>query len=155
MGKQFGGVMDLRKQQMRVFSPGEDRANDDDEIIEGLDNPAYAERFGMPPTSRRGRDRAGAGSRAAFDEAEFLAGRQTPMFFGSAINNFGVREVLDALVDLAPPPGERAAIQRVVEPEEPKFSGVVFKIQANMDPPTATASPSCAWPAATSSAACG
>ena len=56
------------------------------------------------------------------------------MFFGSAINNFGVREVLDALVDLAPPPGERVAIQRTVAPDEPKFSGVVFKIQANMDP---------------------
>jgi peptide chain release factor 3 len=56
------------------------------------------------------------------------------MFFGSAVNNFGVREVLDALVDLAPAPGERAAIQRIVQPEEPKFSGVVFKIQANMDP---------------------
>ena len=49
---------------------------------------------------------------------QFLAGQQTPMFFGSAINNFGVREVLDALVDLAPPPGERAAIQRVVQPDE-------------------------------------
>jgi hypothetical protein len=56
------------------------------------------------------------------------------MFFGSAINNFGVREVLDALVDLAPPPGPKPAIQRPVEPTEPKFSGVVFKIQANMDP---------------------
>jgi peptide chain release factor 3 len=56
------------------------------------------------------------------------------MLFGSAVNNFGVREVLDALVDLAPPPGERTSIQRTVQPEEPKFSGVVFKIQANMDP---------------------
>jgi peptide chain release factor 3 len=69
-----------------------------------------------------------------FDEAEFLAGHQTPMFFGSAINNFGVQEVLDALVDLAPPPSARTALQRVVQPDEPKFSGVVFKIQANMDP---------------------
>src|SRR5947208_2073081 len=60
--------------------------------------------------------------------------RQTPMFFGSAVNNFGVREVLDALVDLAPSPGPRAAIQREVAPDEPKLSGVVFKIQANMDP---------------------
>jgi peptide chain release factor 3 len=56
------------------------------------------------------------------------------MFFGSAINNFGVKEVLDALVELAPAPGSRMAIQREVKPEEPKFSGVVFKIQANMDP---------------------
>ena len=68
------------------------------------------------------------------DERQFLEGHQTPMFFGSAINNFGVQEVLDALVDLAPPPGSRHAIQREVQPDETKFSGVVFKIQANMDP---------------------
>ena len=55
------------------------------------------------------------------------------MFFGSAINNFGVQEVLDALVDLARP-GSRHAIQREVQPDETKFTGVVFKIQANMDP---------------------
>ena len=70
----------------------------------------------------------------SFDEADFLAGRQTPMFFGSAINNFGVQEVLDALVDLAPPPGARTTLQREVQPEERSFTGVVFKIQANMDP---------------------
>jgi peptide chain release factor 3 len=56
------------------------------------------------------------------------------MFFGSAVNNFGVQEVLDALVELAPAPDRREAMQRVVQPGEPKFSGVVFKIQANMDP---------------------
>ncbi len=56
------------------------------------------------------------------------------MFFGSAINNFGVGEVLDALVDLAPAPGSRPERERSVAPEEPGFSGVVFKIQANMDP---------------------
>ena len=65
----------------------------------------------------------------------FLAGRQTPMFFGSAVNNFGVHEVLDALVDLAPPPGRAAAIAaRGRARTKPKFTGVVFKIQANMDP---------------------
>src|SRR5690606_11974541 len=71
---------------------------------------------------------------APFDHEAFLAGRQTPVFFGSAINNFGVQEVLDALVELAPPPGPRNALERVVQPEEPKFTGVVFKVQANMDP---------------------
>jgi len=72
-------------------------------------------------------------SLVAWREA-FVAGKQTPVFFGSAINNFGVREVLDALVDLAPAPIGRAAMQRQVEPTEAKFTGVVFKIQANMDP---------------------
>ena len=134
MGKFFGGVLDLRKQQMRVFSPGEDRQKDDDEIIEGLDNPQLQQRFGAAYEQAGGEVELVQEAAPPFDEAEFLAGRQTPMFFGSAINNFGVREVLDALVDLAPPPGPKPALQRTVEPVEPKFSGVVFKIQANMDP---------------------
>ena len=134
MGKAFHGVMDLREQRMRVFSPGEDRRGGDDEILEGLDNPEYATRFGMQYAQAAGEIELVRDAAPPFDEAEFLAGRQTPMFFGSAINNFGVREVLDALVDLAPPPGPRPAMQREVAPDEPKFSGVVFKIQANMDP---------------------
>ncbi len=57
-----------------------------------------------------------------------------PRLFGSAINNFGVQEMLDAFVELAPAPGERTALERTVRPEEEQFSGFVFKIQANMDP---------------------
>lgn len=134
MGKAFHGVMDLREQRMRVFSPGEDRNRDDDEILEGLENPAYAQRFGAEYQHAKHDIELVREAAPPFDEAEFLAGHQTPMFFGSAINNFGVREVLDALVDLAPPPASRHAIQREVQPDETKFSGVVFKIQANMDP---------------------
>ncbi|MCZ2290807.1 MAG: peptide chain release factor 3 [Burkholderiales bacterium] len=134
MGKVFGGVLDLRQEQMRVFAPGEERAGDDDEIIEGLANPMLGERFGAAYEQARAEIELVQGAAPPFDEAEFLAGHQTPMFFGSAINNFGVREVLDALVELAPPPGPKQALQRVVQPTEPKFSGVVFKIQANMDP---------------------
>jgi peptide chain release factor 3 len=134
MGKQFHGVMDLRAEQMRVFSPGEDRNHNDDEILAGLNNPAYAERFGMQYEQAQGEIELVREAAPQFDKEAFLAGHQTPMFFGSAVNNFGVREVLDALVDLAPAPGERAAIQRVVQPDEPKMTGVVFKIQANMDP---------------------
>ncbi len=134
MAKFFGGVLDLRKQQMRVFAPGADRAGNDDEIIEGLHNPLLAERFGDAYAQAAGEVELVQEAAPGFDEAQFLAGRQTPMFFGSAINNFGVREVLDALVDLAPPPGPKPALQREVQPTEPKFSGVVFKIQANMDP---------------------
>ena len=134
MAKFFGGVLDLRKQQMRVFSPGEDKRHDDDEIIDGLANPLLAQRFGTAYEQAAGEIELVQEAAPAFDEAAFLAGRQTPMFFGSAINNFGVKEVLDALVDLAPPPGPKPAMQRTVEAIEPKFSGVVFKIQANMDP---------------------
>ena len=133
MGKAFHGVMDLRERQMRVFSPGEDRKGVDDEILNGLDNPAYAERFGLQYAQAKGEIELLTDAAPPFEPQAFLGGRQTPMFFGSAINNFGVREVLDALVDLAPAPGSRAAIQRIVAPEEAKFTGVVFKIQANMD----------------------
>jgi peptide chain release factor 3 len=133
MGKTFRGVLDLREERMRVFAPGEDRRHDD-EVIAGLHNPQLAERFGSDYEHAREGIELVQGAAPAFDEVEFLAGRQTPMFFGSAINNFGVREVLDALVDLAPPPAERAAVQRRVQPDEARFSGVVFKIQANMDP---------------------
>jgi len=134
MGKVFHGVLDLRAEQMRVFQPGADRAGGDDEILHGLDNPAYAQRFGARYEQAKGEIDLVRDAAPCFDAAEFLAGRQTPMFFGSAINNFGVREVLDALVELAPPPAPRPAIQRQVQPEEDRFSGVVFKIQANMDP---------------------
>jgi peptide chain release factor 3 len=134
MGKAFRGVMDLREERMRVFAPGADRASGEDEVIDGLDNPLLAERYGSDYQHARDGIELVQGAAPPFDEAEFLAGRQTPMFFGSAINNFGVKEVLDALVDLAPPPAQRAAMQRVVQPDEPKFTGVVFKIQANMDP---------------------
>jgi peptide chain release factor 3 len=134
MGKAFHGVMDLREEQMRVFSPGEDRKGAEDEILAGLHNPAYAERFGMQYEQAQGEIELLTDAAPPFNKADFLAGRQTPMFFGSAVNNFGVREVLDALVDLAPPPGERTSMQRTVQPDEPKFTGVVFKIQANMDP---------------------
>ena len=134
MGKMFRGVYDRREDQMRVFAAGEDRRGGDEEVLAGLDNAESAQRFGMEWTQAQDELELVEGASPAFDKQAFLEGHQTPMLFGSAVNNFGVREVLDALVDLAPQPGAKAAIQRVVEPVEPKFSGVVFKIQANMDP---------------------
>ena len=134
MGKAFGGVVDLRRQQMRVFAPGEDRVGGDEEVIADLASPANGERFGMAWEQSWNEIELLREAAPGFSEEQFLAGHQTPMFFGSAINNFGVQEVLDALVALAPSPGPRPALQREVAPQEPKFSGVVFKIQANMDP---------------------
>ncbi|MEW5886240.1 MAG: peptide chain release factor 3 [Pseudomonadota bacterium] len=134
MGKLFHGVYDRRSDQMRVFDAGADRAGGDVEVHAGLDNPECATRFGLEWRQAKEEMELLAGAAPAFEASAFLAGQQTPMLFGSAINNFGVREVLDALVDLAPPPGPKPALQRTVQPTEPKFSGVVFKIQANMDP---------------------
>ena len=123
MGKAFGGVVD-----------GEDRVGGAEEVITDLDAPANAQRFGMAWDQSHHEVELLNEAAPRFDEEQFLQGHQTPMFFGSAINNFGVQEVLDALVELAPSPGPRPALQRVVGPDETKFSGVVFKIQANMDP---------------------
>lgn len=134
MGKSFGGVFDIRRDRMRLFRPGQERRGDGDEFIEGLDNPAIAARFGSAFEQAHEEIGLIAEAAPAFDEAAFLAGRQTPVFFGSAINNFGVQEVLDALVELAPRPGPRPALQRQVLPDEPRFTGLVFKVQANMDP---------------------
>jgi len=132
MGKRFAGVFDIRANRMRVFRAGEDRLQDE-EMVAG-DDPRVAERFGDEFRHARDEMELITGASQPFDRAAFLRGEQTPVFFGSAINNFGVHEVLDALCDLAPPPGPKPAVQRVVEPTEEKFTGVVFKIQANMDP---------------------
>ncbi len=74
------------------------------------------------------------GAGVDFDLDAFLQGKQTPVFFGSALHNFGIREFLECLAEYAPSPAERQARERIVKPGEPAFSGFVFKIQANMDP---------------------
>lgn len=134
MGKHFGGVFDLRNDQMRVFKAGQERLDGNDECIKGLHNPLIKEKFGSYYDKALEEIELIQEATPAFSQEEFLAGKQTPVFFGSAVNNFGVQEVLDTLVEWAPKPGSRQALQRVVEPEEPKFTGVVFKVQANMDP---------------------
>ncbi len=134
MGKQFKGVFDLRNDRMRVFQAGEDRIGAEDEILSGIDNPECIARYGDTFAHARQEIELVQGVSPVYDRETFLAGKQTPLFFGSAINNFGVQEVLDAVVDFASPPRPHHAQQREVEPVEPKFSGVVFKIQANMDP---------------------
>ncbi len=131
MGKRFAGVFDLRKNRMRVFRAGEDRLGEE-ELVEGAE--ACVERFDGLFTDAHSQLELVCGASEEFDRERFLAGEQTPVFFGSAINNFGVQEVLDALVNLAPHPSSREAIERTVDPTEGKVSGVVFKVQANMDP---------------------
>jgi peptide chain release factor 3 len=135
MGKSFRGVMDIAHDRMRVFSPGADKLDDrGDEIVHGLHDASLAQRFGVDYDNAAGELELLREATPPLDRHAFLDGKQSPLFFGSAVNNFGVREVLDALVALAPPPGARPAQERLVQPAEPKFSGVVFKVQANMDP---------------------
>ncbi len=134
MGKSFRGVFDLLRERLKRFTPGEERVGGESELIEGLDNPRLDALFpGEMAAVRHDIELIRAASHP-FDMGEFLAGRQTPVFFGSGINNFGVQEILEALIEWAPPPQPRDGSSRVVRPAEPAFSGFVFKIQANMDP---------------------
>jgi peptide chain release factor 3 len=133
MGKSFRGVYHLLQDRLLRFTPGEEKRTSVEEI-RGLENPQLDALF--PDEVRSLRADVGLIREAStpFDQAQFLAGRQSPVFFGSGINNFGVQEVLQALVDWAPPPQPRDGGTRLVLPTEPAFSGFVFKIQANMDP---------------------
>jgi peptide chain release factor 3 len=133
MGKSFRGVYHLLSDRLLRFQAGEERRTEA-ERIEGLDNPRLDELFpGEIPMAREEIELI-RGASEPFSLERFLAGTQTPVFFGSAINNFGVQEVLGALVDWAPPPQPRNGGDRLVDPAEGPFTGFVFKIQANMDP---------------------
>ena len=140
-GKAFGGIMNLRTQAMTVFESGSERRPEEFDAIPLGDTATLKARFDQEYVEAVDSMELASGASPEWNHAEFLAGRQTPVFFGSGVNNFGVMEVLDALVDLAPSPQPRIS-QRVVNkqpdvkevrPEDTAFSGVVFKVQANMD----------------------
>ncbi len=133
MGKTFRGVYHLLRDEIMLFAAGEERDTQEFEIIKGIDNPRLAEMFPLEIGQLKMEVELVKGASHPFDLQRFLDGKQTPVFFGSAINNFGVREILNALLDWAPAPIERDATQRIVAPAEQAFSGFVFKIQANMD----------------------
>ena len=140
-GKSFRGIMNLRTQAMTVFESGKERLSDDFETIPLSDRDTLTKRFGADFESAMDSMELATGASPTWDHAAFLAGKQTPVFFGSGVNNFGVMEVLDALVDLAPPPQPRISTTMVnrqpvvkeILPEDKDFAGVVFKVQANMD----------------------
>jgi peptide chain release factor 3 len=134
MGKTFRGVYHLLRDEIMLFAPGSEKADQTFEVIKGIDNPRLVEMFPLEIEQLKMEVELVHGASHAFDLDAFLAGTLTPVFFGSAINNFGVREILNALLDWAQPPRERDATVRSVAPTEAQFSGFVFKIQANMDP---------------------
>jgi peptide chain release factor 3 len=134
MGKTFRGVYSLLNDEVILFEAGSEKLVSDIEVIKGIDNPRLDELFPLEMEQLRMEIELVKGASNEWNLEEFLAGELTPVFFGSAINNFGVREILDALINWAPAPQLRDATSRDVAPEEGKFSGFVFKIQANMDP---------------------
>ena len=134
MGKEFKGVYNLYTDTIHVFQQGMGHTINDDIRIQGLDSDEATELLGAYAEDIREEIDLVRGATNEFDVEEYLAGRMTPVFFGTALGNFGVREMLDGFVEYAPPPQSRPAATRQVEAEEDKFSGFVFKIQANMDP---------------------
>ena len=132
MGKRFRGVYHLESDKVMLFAPRAERGLG--AVIDGINNPELETHIQEQADELRTEIDLVRGASNAFDRAQYLAGKLCPVFFGSAVNNFGVSMLLDALADLAPPPQPRATDSRIVEPDEAKFTGVVFKIQANMDP---------------------
>ncbi len=140
-GKMFGGIINLRTRAMTVFESGSERRPQDFVTLPLTEQADLLKRFGHEWETAMDSMELATGASPAWDHAAFLAGKQTPVFFGSGVNNFGVMEVLEALVDLAPAPQARISslvvnrqpVVKTVQPEDSAFSGVVFKVQANMD----------------------
>ena len=131
MGRGFKGVYSFADDRLLLRGASGD---DELDIIEGLESEAARAALGYDFSDIVAQIEFVKGASDRFDIDEFLAGRQTPVYFGTALGNFGVREMLDDFVRYAPAPQARKAVERVVAPTEERFTGFVFKIQANMDP---------------------
>ena len=135
MGKSFKGVFHLLEDKVYLFESGKNTKIGDNTIIEGIDNPQLDEILGKEFAQEvREEIELISGTTNPFSLDSFLEGKQTPVFFGSAINNFGIENLLDGFIKYAPTPQSRESDNRSVSPEENKLTGFVFKIQANMDP---------------------
>ena len=134
MGKRFKGVYHLYKDEIHLFSAQHGGKIAEATVIKGLNNPQLDELLKYQAEELRDEIELVKGASHEFNLPDYLAGELTPVFFGSAINNFGILELLDAFAEYAPSPRPRKAEQREVLPEEDKFTGFVFKVQANMDP---------------------
>jgi peptide chain release factor 3 len=136
-GREFKGVYDLMNKCVRLVTPKAKVLNKGEDIgrIDDLDDPILKEAIGETLLAKLKEDLEliqGAGQE--FRVEDYISGKLSPVFFGSAINNFGIRELLDAFISYSPSPLPRPAETRLVDAYEPEFSGLVFKIQANMDP---------------------
>jgi peptide chain release factor 3 len=133
-GRLFKGIYHLLADEIHLYKPGKGSERQTAEIIKGIDNPEVDKILGTQAAELRDALELVRGASHEFDLAEYLSGHLSPVYFGSAINNFGVQELLDGFAAFAPPPIEHEARERIVSANEEKFSGFIFKIQANMDP---------------------
>ena len=133
MGKRFKGVYNLYKNRLELYKPGKQALTESATI--DINSPELEKHIGNPlAKSLRDDIMLITEVYPSFNREEYLAGKQAPVFFGSALNNFGVKELLDCFVDIAPSPRPVQAEERIVDPYEKPFTGFVFKIHANMDP---------------------
>jgi peptide chain release factor 3 len=134
MGKIFKGIYHLYEDRVYLFEHGKSDRAYEDKYIDGINNSELDALLGMDAKALRDEIELVKGASHQYDKAAYLAGKQTPVFFGTALATFGIRQMLDLFVETAPPPLPRATKTREVKATEEKFSGFVFKIQANMDP---------------------
>lgn len=134
MGEHFLGVYNLYTDTLHCFERGHNAVLPPDTRIQGLDSDEARQLLGDEYDDFIDEIELVKGASHQFELEKFLAGKLSPVFFGTALGNFGVREMLDNFVQWAPPPQGRGSNEREVEASERSFSGFVFKIQANMDP---------------------
>lgn len=134
MGQRFKGIYHLYEDIIYLYQSGKNAQKQEALAIKGLNNPELDVLLGETAAELREEIELVKGASHEFILEDYLSGRLTPVYFGSAINNFGIKELLDDFARFAPEPMPRAANERQVKPEEKAFSGFVFKIQANMDP---------------------
>jgi len=135
MGKTFKGVYSLYNKSLLLFKPSRNKVEEEGLQFTDLSDPGLEKHIGERDAEQLREDvELIEGVYPAFDTDAYLRGEVAPVFFGSAVNNFGVKELLDCFIDFAPPPKPRETEERVIQPNEKDFSGFIFKIHANMDP---------------------
>ncbi|MFV1871733.1 MAG: peptide chain release factor 3 [Oleiphilus sp.] len=134
MGKEFKGVYNLYTDEVILYQTGQGHKIQEQRIIKGIDSPELESKLGAYAQDLKDEIELVKGASHEFDLELFLTGQLTPVYFGTALGNFGVDHMLDGLTEWAPAPLARESKTRIVEAKEEKFTGFVFKIQANMDP---------------------
>jgi peptide chain release factor 3 len=134
MGMNFKGVYNLHEQNLYLFTPGKTQVEEDRLLIDSLDSKLLDEQVGSQAEHLREELSLIEGVYDEFSEEDYRRGSLAPVYFGSALNNFGVRELLESFIKISPAPAERETDTRFVKPHEEKFSGFIFKIHANLDP---------------------
>ncbi len=135
IGESFKGVFNVFDHSLKLFNPNKTKIESDSLELENLSDPLLEEAVGGTAAQKLRDDvELIEGVYGNFDEEEYQQGHVAPVFFGSALNNFGVQELLDTFVRIAPAPRPRKTTASMVEPNHKKFSGFVFKIHANLDP---------------------